>query len=68
MDARLGNRGVNSKRLSLRRFVRPILLVTVEHIHINAGGQAMVSVVGGPGGGDRAKSEEQPHAKQMQCT
>ena len=43
-------------------------LVTVEHIHVNAGGQAMVSVVGGPGGGDRAKSEEQPHAKQMQCT
>src|ERR1700730_10666424 len=29
------------------------------------GGQAVVGVVGGPGGGDRTKPEEQPHAKQL---
>jgi hypothetical protein len=42
--------------------------VTVEHIHVHAGGQAMVGVVegaGGPGGGDRQKSMDQPHAKQI---
>jgi hypothetical protein len=42
--------------------------VTVEHIHVHAGGQAMVGVVegaGGPGGGDRQKSTDQPHAKQI---
>ncbi len=39
--------------------------VTVEHVHVHAGGQAVVGVVGAPGGGDRPKSEEQPHAKQI---
>jgi hypothetical protein len=39
--------------------------VTVEHVHVHAGGQAVVGVVGRPGGGDRSKSEEQPHAKQI---
>ena len=39
--------------------------VTVEHVHVHAGGQAMVGVVERPGGGDRSKSEEQPHAKQI---
>ena len=44
--------------------------VTVEHVHVHAGGQAVVGVVGastgqGPGGGDRSKPEEQPHAKQI---
>jgi hypothetical protein len=39
--------------------------VTVEHVHVHAGGQAVVGVVGGPGGGDRNNSEEQPHAKQI---
>ena len=42
--------------------------VTVEHIHVHAGGQAMVGVVegaGGPGGGDRQKSTDQSHAKQI---
>jgi hypothetical protein len=39
--------------------------VTVEHVHVHAGGQAVVGTVGGPGGGDRRKSEEQPHAKQI---
>lgn len=39
--------------------------VTVEHVHVHAGGQAVVGMLETPGGGDRAKSEEQPHAKQI---
>jgi hypothetical protein len=39
--------------------------VTVEHVHVHAGGQAVVGVVGTPGGGERTNSEEQPHAKQI---
>lgn len=39
--------------------------VTVEHVHVHAGGQAVVGVVEAPGGGDRDKLEEQPHAKQI---
>ena len=39
--------------------------VTVEHVHVHSGGQAVVGMVDGLGGGDRAKSEEQPHAKQL---
>jgi hypothetical protein len=39
--------------------------VTVEHVHVHAGGQALVGNVGTPGGGDQSKSEEQPHAKQI---
>ena len=39
--------------------------VTVEHVHVHPGGQAIVGVVEPAGGGDRAKSEEQPHAKQI---
>jgi hypothetical protein len=38
--------------------------VTVEHVHVHAGGQAVVGVVETPGGSD-AKSEDQPHAKQL---
>jgi hypothetical protein len=38
--------------------------VTVEHVHVHSGGQAVVGVVETPGGGKRTKSEEQPHAKQ----
>jgi hypothetical protein len=37
--------------------------VTVEHVHVHSGGQAVVGVVGTPGGRDRAKSEDQGHAK-----
>ena len=36
--------------------------VTVEHVHVHAGGQAVVGMVETPGGGERTKSEEQPHA------
>jgi hypothetical protein len=43
--------------------------VTVEHVHVHAGGQAVVGMVapppGQPGGGDRSNMEEQPHAKQI---
>jgi hypothetical protein len=36
--------------------------VRVEHVKVQAGGQAIVGNVETPGGGDRLKSEEQPHA------
>ena len=40
--------------------------VTVEHVHVHSGGQAVVGMVttppGQPGGGDRAKPEDQPRA------
>ena len=39
--------------------------VTVEHVHVHSGGQAVVGMVEAPGGGDRVKSENQPHAKQI---
>lgn len=37
--------------------------VRVEHVHVHAGGQAIVGNVA-PGGGAGLKSEDQPHAKQ----
>jgi hypothetical protein len=37
----------------------------VEHVHVHSGGQAVVGTVEYPGGGDRGKSKEQPHAKQL---
>lgn len=37
--------------------------VTVKHVHVHAGGQEVVGLVENPGGGDRAKSKDQPHAK-----
>lgn len=39
--------------------------VTVEHVHVHAGGKAVVGNVERPGGGDTTKTEEQPHAKQL---
>lgn len=39
--------------------------VVVEHVHVHAGGQAVVGVVNGPGGGASPKIEGQPHAKQI---
>ena len=39
--------------------------VTVEHVHVHAGGQAVVGAVATAGGGDRTKSEERTHAKQI---
>ena len=39
--------------------------VTVEHVHVHAGGQAIVGTVEAPGGGDSTKTEEQPHARQI---
>jgi hypothetical protein len=42
--------------------------VTVEHVHVHAGGQAVVGMVASPdlpGGGDHNNLEGQPHAKQI---
>jgi hypothetical protein len=39
--------------------------VTVEHVHVHSGGQAIVGNLNHPGGGARFKSEEQPHAPQQ---
>lgn len=43
--------------------------VTVEHVHVHAGGQAVVGMVatspGQPGGGAAREIKEQPHAKQI---
>src|SRR5215210_6059572 len=39
--------------------------VTVEHVYVHAGGQAVVGMVAAPGGGVVRKSEEQPHAQQI---
>ncbi len=39
--------------------------VTVEHVHVHAGGQAIVGTVEQAGGGTEKKLEEQPHAKQV---
>jgi hypothetical protein len=36
--------------------------VTVEHVHVHAGGQAVVGTVETPGGGVSPKSKDQPHA------
>jgi hypothetical protein len=37
--------------------------VTVEHVHVHSGGQAIVGAVEAPGGGATSGVEEQPHAK-----
>lgn len=39
--------------------------VTVEHVHVHQGGQAIVGNVEHPGGGARPETKEQPHAKQV---
>ena len=39
--------------------------VTVEHVHVHSGGQAVVGVVSTLGGGEPTKSEDQPRAKQI---
>ena len=39
--------------------------VTVEHVHVHAGGQAVVGVVEPAGGRDEANSKDQPHAKAL---
>ena len=39
--------------------------VTVEHVHVHSGGQAVVGVVEAPGGGVCEKMEGQSHAKQI---
>ena len=39
--------------------------VTVEHVHVHEGGQAIVGNVEAPGGGFAPKTEDQPHGKQI---
>ena len=39
--------------------------VTVEHVHVHSGGQAVVGTVEAPGGGIPARSEDQAHARQI---
>src|SRR6202030_3225961 len=39
--------------------------VTVEHVDVHAGGQAVVGMVESPGGEDQPKSQDQPRAKQI---
>jgi hypothetical protein len=39
--------------------------VTVEHVHVHAGGQAVVGMVEAPGGGNQPQSEDEPHARQI---
>ena len=39
--------------------------VTVEHVHVHEGGQAIVGNIEGPGGGFIPKPEDQSHAKQI---
>ena len=51
-----------SSKRSIAIAARAQQKVTVEHVHVHSGGQAVVGMVETPGGGDRPKSEEQPHA------
>ena len=39
--------------------------VTVEHVHVHAGGQAVVGMVETTLGGEGPNSKDQPHAKQI---
>ena len=36
-----------------------------QHVHVHAGGQAVVGTIETPGGGDHSKPGDQPHAKQI---
>jgi hypothetical protein len=49
----------------LRSFRLQAGIVTVEHVDVHAGGQAVVGLVESPRGGDQPKSEDQPRAKQI---
>ena len=40
--------------------------VTVEHVHVHAGGQAIVGAVEHPGGGGPCGNQEQPHARAIE--
>jgi hypothetical protein len=40
--------------------------VTVEHVHVHKGGQAIVGNIEAPGGRVRPKLEDQPHARRIQ--
>jgi hypothetical protein len=42
--------------------------VTVGHVHVHTGGQAVVGVVEAPGGGVQPKSEDQAHAREISAS
>jgi hypothetical protein len=44
---------------------QPQVVRVVEHVTVNAGGQAIVGAVSHPGGGDGPQSEERAHAQQL---
>jgi hypothetical protein len=39
--------------------------ITVEHVHVHSGGQAVVGVVEAPGGRVQSKSKGQAHAREI---
>jgi hypothetical protein len=51
--------------LNVNRGKRGRQRVTVKHVHVYQGGQAVVGVIDAPGGGGGKKSEEQPHERQV---
>ena len=53
LDARNRHRGKGQQK------------VTVEHVHVHAGGQAVVGVVEPLGGGGQSELKDQPHGKQI---
>lgn len=54
-----------SSKRSIAIAARAQQKVTVEHVHVHAGGQAVVGMVETPGEGTHSKSEEQPRAQQI---
>jgi hypothetical protein len=42
--------------------------ITVEHVHVYSGGQAVVGVVEAPGGAVQPRSEDQPNGKRQRCS
>src|SRR3981189_28410 len=54
-----------SSKRSIAIAARAQQKVTVEHIHVHSGGQAVVGMVETPREGTHSKSEEQPQAHQL---
>jgi hypothetical protein len=54
-----------SSKRSIAIAARAQQKVTVEHVHVHSGGQAVVGMVETPGEGTHSKSEEQPRAQQI---
>jgi hypothetical protein len=65
VDADLLGSALSPQRASSGMAARGAPGGPVEHVHVHAGGRAVVGTVQTPGGGGREKSEDQPHAKQI---